>query len=187
MRIDPLPIAGAYLVTPDVHTDPRGTLTEWFRPDLLHESIGEAFTPVQSNISVSGPDIVRGMHFTSPGQAKYVTCAHGELFDVIVDIRVGSPTFGEMTTLRLDGDRHLALYLAAGLGHGYCALTEDTTVIYLCPSTYVAGAERSVHPLDPELGIPWPTDAPVLSQRDADAYPLATMRERGLLPRFHQD
>ncbi|HET6214153.1 MAG TPA: dTDP-4-dehydrorhamnose 3,5-epimerase, partial [Micromonosporaceae bacterium] len=125
-------------------------------------------------------------HFADvpPGQAKYITCTRGALVDVVVDIRVGSPTFGQWEAVRLDDVDRRAVYLAEGLGHGFCALTEDATLTYLCSQTYNPSGERAVHPLDPSLAIAWPTDAPVLSARDDAAPPLAHAQRDGVLPSY---
>jgi dTDP-4-dehydrorhamnose 3,5-epimerase len=104
-----------------------------------------------------------------PGQAKYVTCVRGAVLDVVVDLRRGSPTFGRWEPVHLDDVDRRAVYLAEGLGPGFCALTDDATLTYLCSSTYNPAAEHAVHPLDPALGIDWPADAPILSARDAAA------------------
>jgi dTDP-4-dehydrorhamnose 3,5-epimerase len=134
---------------------------------------------------VSARDVVRGIHFADvpPGQAKYVTCVAGAVLDVVVDIRVGSPTFGQWESVRLDDEERHAVYLAEGLGHGFCALTEQATVTYLCSSEYRPGREHGIHPLDAELGIAWPAAVPLLSPKDAAAPSLAEARAAGLLPR----
>jgi dTDP-4-dehydrorhamnose 3,5-epimerase len=106
------------------------------------------------------------------------------VLDVVVDIRVGSPTFGTWDAVRLDDEDRRAVYLAEGLGHGFCALTEGATVAYLCSSTYRPGHEHGIDPLDPELGIDWPAAVPLLSTKDAEAPSLAGARSRGLLPQY---
>src|SRR5690606_21424643 len=137
----------------------------------LAEAVGHPLTLAQANLSVSAAGVVRGIHYAEvpPGQAKYVTCPSGAVLDVVVDLRVGSPTFGRWEAVRLDDVDRRAVYLTEGLGHGFCALTEGATVAYLCSTTYHPAAERSIHPLDPALGITWPVDAPHLSARDANA------------------
>ena len=184
--MDPLTIEGAYAFTPRVHEDDRGSFHEWFRADLL-ERTGHRFGLAQANCSVSGAGVVRGIHFAEvpPGQAKYITCVRGAALDVVVDIRVGSPTFGRYEFVRLDADEHRCVYLAEGLGHGFMALTDDTMVVYLCSTPYTPEREHGVHPLDPELGIAWPEDLdPVLSPKDAAAPSLAEAQKAGLLPDY---
>ncbi len=186
MKVRPLTIEGAFEVTPVQHRDPRGTFLEWYRFDALAAAVGHTLDLAQANLSTSSRDVVRGIHFADvpPGQAKYVTCVSGAVLDVVVDIRVGSPTFGVWEAVTLDDEDRRAVYLAEGLGHGFCALTEQATVAYLCSSTYRPGHEHGIHPLDPELGIVWPAGAPVLSPKDADAPTLSQARAAGLLPRY---
>ncbi|MEV0899944.1 dTDP-4-dehydrorhamnose 3,5-epimerase [Actinoplanes sp. NPDC049802] len=186
MKIRPLGIEGAFEVTPAQHGDDRGRFLEWYRFDALAEAVGHPLDLAQANLSTSVRGVVRGIHFADvpPGQAKYVTCVAGAVLDVIVDIRVGSPTFGSWEAVRLDDEDRRAVYLAEGLGHGFCALTEGATVAYLCSSTYRPGHEHGIHPLDPELGIAWPVGEPVLSAKDAAAPSLWEAGAKDLLPRY---
>jgi dTDP-4-dehydrorhamnose 3,5-epimerase len=184
VKIRPLSIDGAWEITPQQHGDPRGLFLEWYRADHLAEEVGHPLELAQANLSVSAQGVVRGIHFADvpPGQAKYLTCVRGALLDVVVDIRVGSPTFGQWDAVRLDDVDRRAVYVSEGLGHGYCALTDDATLAYLCSSTYQPAREHSVHPLDPELAIAWPAESPILSARDAAAPTLAEARAAGRLP-----
>lgn len=128
------------------------------------------------------------MHFSDvpPGQAKYVTCVAGAVLDVVVDIRLGSPTFGEWEAVRLDGSAS-ALYLTEGLGHAFLALTDGATVVYMCSTGYAPHREHGVHPLDPALGIAWPAGVePLLSAKDAAAPTLAEAEDLGLLPSYEE-
>ncbi|MEU7573552.1 dTDP-4-dehydrorhamnose 3,5-epimerase family protein [Micromonospora sp. NPDC049240] len=186
MRIRPLGIEGAWEVTPQQHGDPRGRFLEWYRHDRLAEAVGHPLRLAQANLSVSARDVVRGVHFADvpPGQAKYLTCVRGAVLDVVVDVRVGSPTFGRWEAVRLDDANRRAVYLAEGLGHAVCALTDDATLSYLCSATYRPAAEHTVHPLDPALAIDWPTATPLLSARDAAAPSLAEARAAGRLPDY---
>lgn len=188
MKIRPLAIEGAWEVTPVQHGDARGAFLEWYRFDALAEAVGHPLDLAQANLSTSAKDVVRGIHFADvpPGQAKYVTCVSGAVLDVIVDLRVGSPTFGTWEAVRLDDADRRAVYLAEGLGHGFCSLTEGATVAYLCSATYRPGHEHGVHPLDPDLAIEWPAGEPLLSGKDAVAPSLAQARESGLLPRHDE-
>jgi len=185
VKIRPLSIEGAFEITPVQHSDPRGAFLEWYRFDHLAAAVGHPLDLAQANLSISARDTVRGIHFADvpPGQAKYVTCVSGAVLDVVVDIRVGSPTFGAWEAVTLDDQDRRAVYLAEGLGHAFCALTEGAVVTYLCSSTYRPGAEHGINPLDPELGITWPTPVPLLSTKDAEAPTLSAAREAGLLPR----
>ncbi|MFJ3978893.1 dTDP-4-dehydrorhamnose 3,5-epimerase [Streptomyces sp. NPDC090021] len=184
MKFRELSIAGAFEVTPQLHGDPRGLFTEWYRFDRLAEVVGHPLNLAQANLSVSAAGVVRGIHFADVprGQAKYVTCVRGAVLDVIVDLRVGSPTFGRWEGVRLDDVDRRAVYIPEGLGHGFCALTDDATLSYLCSETYNPTGEHSVHPLDPDLGIEWPADVPQLSARDEAAPSLAEAIATGLLP-----
>ena len=186
MKIRPLSIEGAFEVTPLQHGDSRGTFLEWYRFDALAAAVGHPLSLAQANLSTSARDVVRGIHFADvpPGQGKYVTCVSGAVLDVVVDIRVGSPTFGSWEAVPLDDEERRSVYLAEGLGHAFCALTEGATVAYLCSSTYRPGHEHGIDPLDPELGINWPAGTPLLSTKDAAAPSLAEALAAGLLPSF---
>ena len=195
MKITPLTIEGAYEITPVQHGDARGSFLEWYRFDKLAEVVGHPLDLAQANLSTSAKDVVRGIHFADvpPGQAKYVTCVSGAVLDVVVDLRVGSPTFGAWEAVTLDDRDRRAVYLAEGLGHAFCALTEGATVSYLCSSTYRPGHEHGVHPLDPGIGIDWPTTArdgsplsPLLSPKDEAAPTLAEIRDTGLLATYEE-
>ncbi len=186
MKVRPLTIEGAFEVVPVQHRDSRGTFLEWYRFDALAAAVGHPLELAQANLSTSARDVVRGVHFADvpPGQAKYVTCVSGAVLDVVVDIRVGSPTFGSWEAVPLDDEERRAVYLAEGLGHAFCALTEGATVAYLCSSTYRPGHEHGIDPLDPDLAIDWPADTPRLSTKDAAAPSLAQARAAGLLPQY---
>ena len=183
--MEPMSIGGAWTFTPALHRDDRGCFLEWFRAAELSESLGYRPEIAQANCSVSSRGVIRGIHFTSvpPGQAKYVTCVSGAVLDVIVDIRVGSPTYGHWEPVRLDDTSRRAVFLAEGLGHAFTAVSDEATVVYLCSTPYSPGREHGVHPLDPDIGIEWPTATePVLSGKDAAAPTLEQARRAGLLP-----
>ncbi|MEU8606792.1 dTDP-4-dehydrorhamnose 3,5-epimerase family protein [Actinoplanes sp. NPDC048791] len=186
MKITPLAIAGAWEVSPVQNRDDRGVFLELYRDEQFSAAVGYAFPLAQANVSVSAKGVVRGIHYADvpPGQAKYVTCVQGAVFDVIVDIRVGSPTFGRWEAIRLDDTERHAVYLSSGLGHGFCALTDNAAVTYFCSTTYHPSRERAVHPLDSQLAIDWPVDDIRLSSRDMGAPSLAGALEAGLLPPF---
>jgi dTDP-4-dehydrorhamnose 3,5-epimerase len=193
VQIRELSIRGAFEVTPQVHADERGAFAEWFRADRFARATGHRFVLEQANVSVNVAGSLRGIHFADlpPGQAKYVSCLRGAAVDVTVDIRVGSPTYGAWAAVTLDDRTRNAVYLAEGLGHGFMALEDDTVVSYLCSAPYAPDREHTVHPLDPGLGIAWPsvgrngqTLAPRLSARDQAAPSLADARAAGLLPAY---
>jgi dTDP-4-dehydrorhamnose 3,5-epimerase len=187
MDIESLDVPDAWLCKPDVHPDDRGSFLEWFRADKLATAVGRPFHVVQANHSVSRRGVVRGVHFADvpPGQGKYVYCARGSMLDVIVDLRVGSPSFGKHCTVVLDDVVRCGVFIAEGLGHAFCATSEHASVAYLVTSTYNAAAERTVSPVDPELNLPWPSDVPLLfSDKDRDAPSLAGAMTLGLLPSY---
>ena len=188
MKFRPLTVAGAWEITPVQHGDPRGLFMEWYRGDHLAAELGHGFNLAQANLSVSARGVVRGVHFADvpPGQAKYVTCVRGAVLDVVVDLRVGSPTFGRWEGVRLDDAERRAVYLSEGLGHGFCALTDDATLAYLCSTTYSPEREHGVHPLDPRLGIEWPVAEPLVSAKDAAAPSLDEALAAGLLPSYEK-
>lgn len=187
MQVSPLAVPDAYVVTPAQHRDDRGVFLEWYAATPFAAAVGHPLPLAQANLSVSRRGVCRGLHYADvpPGQAKYVTCPRGAVLDVVVDIRVGSPTFGALDAVRLDDVDRRAVYLAEGLGHAFLALTDDATVSYLVSTPYDAPSERALHPLDPALGLPWPGEVEVLlSPKDAAAPSLAQAREAGLLPSY---
>ncbi len=189
MQADELKVPGAWSFTPHQFLDPRGVFLEWFKAGVLEQAIGFPLTVKQANHSVSGRGALRGVHFADvpPGQAKYVYCTRGAVLDVVVDIRVGSPTFGVNDAVRLDDVERRGVYLSEGLGHAFLALTDDANVTYLCSEPYKPVGEHAVHPLDPALDLPWPGDVePLLSDKDAAAPTLAEARDSGLLPSYDE-
>ncbi len=186
MEVEPLPLAGAYVFTPAQHADDRGVFLEWYRSDVLEAATGRSLPLAQANHSVSNRGVVRGIHYADvpPGQAKFVYCPRGAVLDVVVDIRVGSPTFGSWTSVLLDDVERRGMYLAEGLGHGFAALQDDSSVTYLCSTPYAPAREHSIQALDPALGIDWPVATPVLAPRDEAAPTLAEADAAGLLPRW---
>jgi dTDP-4-dehydrorhamnose 3,5-epimerase len=182
-----LGIGGAWVLEPTVFPDDRGSFHEWYRGAEFRAATGYDLALVQANCSVSRRGVLRGIHFADvpPGQAKYVTCVRGAVLDVVVDVRVGSPTYGRWEAVRLDEETRRAVFLAEGLGHAFMALTDDATVVYLCSAGFAPEREHGVHPLDPALGIAWPRGIePVLSHKDAGAPSLADAERSGLLPAY---
>lgn len=189
MKLDSLPVADSWLITPTIHRDERGAFLEWFRGDVAADTIGRAFPVLQANHSVSARGVIRGVHFADvpPGQAKYVYCASGVVLDVVVDLRVGSPTFGRHAAIELNHETRQAVLMSEGLGHAFCALTETAEVVYLVSTTYDPAVEHTISAFDPELALPWSTatDAPPqLSPRDAAAMTLSEASDAGILPRY---
>ena len=187
MEFRPLSIEGAWEFTPVLRPDDRGVFLESFKGTIFGEAIGHSLELKQMNISVSKMGTVRGIHFADipPGQAKYIQCFDGRVLDVVVDIRIGSPTFGQWDAVELDTVKRNAVYVAEGLGHAFCALSESVTVGYLCSEPYAPTREHGIHPLDPDLDLPWPDgEATVLSPKDAAASRLSEAQEQGLLPLY---
>lgn len=195
MQFRELAVAGAWEITPKQFGDPRGVFLEWFKAPECAAAIGHHFDLAQGNCSVSAAGVLRGIHFADvpPSQAKYVTCAKGAVLDVVVDIRVGSPTFGRWDSVLLDDTDRRAIYLSEGLGHAFMSLEDGSTVLYLVSSGYAPEREHGIHPLDPEVGIDWPTVdregralVPLLSDKDTAAPGLSEAREQGLLPSYDE-
>jgi dTDP-4-dehydrorhamnose 3,5-epimerase len=193
VEIRPLAIEGAYEITPVQHGDSRGVFLEWFKASTFREAVGRDLELAQANCSVSAAGVIRGIHFSDvpPGQAKYVMCISGAVFDVAVDVRVGSPTFGKWDSQVLDDVDRRGIFISEGLGHAFMSLTERSTVVYLCSTPYAPGREHGVHPLDSTIGIDWPQIgrdgealAYVLSEKDAAAPRLSDAVDLDLLPRL---
>jgi dTDP-4-dehydrorhamnose 3,5-epimerase len=187
MQARALRIDGAWEFTPKAYGDDRGVFLEWFKGDAFRNAVGHDLVVPQANQSVSARGVVRGVHFAAipPSQAKYVYCTRGAVLDVAVDIRVGSPTFGQWDAVTLDDVDRRAIYLAEGLGHAFMSLQDGSTVTYLCSTPYNPGNEHGTDPLDKDLDLPWPADVtPILSDKDRDAPTLAEAQEQGLLPDY---
>jgi len=180
-------VPDAFVVTPKQHRDERGVFLECYRSDFLADALGYSLSLRQANCSVSAAGVLRGIHSAGlpPGQAKYVTCVQGAVLDVIVDIRVGSPTFGQWDSVRLDDRDRKAVYISEGLGHAFISLTDGATVFYMCSDVYSPNREFGINALDPEIGIEWPQNLkPNLSPKDEAAPMLDEAAAAGILPSF---
>ena len=190
MQIRELSIPDAYEITPKQFGDDRGVFLEWYRFDKLEEASGRSIDLRQANTSVSKRGVVRGIHFADipRGQAKYVTVTHGAVLDYVIDIRVGSPTFGQWDSVLLDTADRRAIFLSEGLGHAFVALTDDATVSYLVTDVFNAPREHGINPVDPEIGLVFPPDAgeALLSPKDTDAPGLSEAAAAGLLPTWDE-
>lgn len=177
MDVEALGLEGVFRLTSPVWGDERGFFREWLKmPDL--ETSGINFVARQANLSRSSRNVVRGLHYSvaPEGQSKVVTCAEGELLDVMVDLRVGSPTFGQHESVVLRGGDGVSLFLPSGIGHGFCAQSDEAVLVYLLSSPYNPACELEVHPFDEELKVKWPlTGDAILSAKDAAA---PSFRER---------
>lgn len=193
MAFRELSVPGAWELTPALHSDDRGLFYEWFTDTEFAALSGARFDMRQANCSVSSAGVLRGLHFAQcpPGQAKYVTCLRGAVFDVVVDIRIGSPSYGRWDSTLLDDRDRRSVYLSEGLAHGFLALQDDSTVAYLCSAGYEPEREHTICPTDPEIGITWPStifgSEFTLSARDRQAPTLAQVRAAGLLPTWDGD
>lgn len=168
-------VAGVEELTVHTHVDNRGTLARWHDQPMM---------VAQANATTSPRGVIRGIHYAMHPQAKRVTCVHGAVLDVAVDLRVGSPTFGEVDVFLLNDQNRRAVHIPAGVGHGFQVITGTATVVYLLTEPHTPDLERSVNPLDPALGINWPVDEPTLSDRDKAAPTLHVALESELLPGY---
>src|ERR1700757_4667291 len=191
MQIRQLDIAGAWEITPQLHADARGLFFEWLTDQGFTSFAGHRLDPREARCSVSAAVVLRGLHFAQlpPSQAKYVTCLTGSVFDVVVDIRLGSPTFGHWDSVLLDDRDRRSVYLSEGLAHGFVALQDNSTVMYLCSAEYNPQREHTIGATDPALAIEWPLvdGAPAnLPARDPAAPSLDQVRAAGLLPTWEE-
>ncbi len=166
MQISDLRIKGLKLIKPRIFKDERGFFFESYRKDL-YLSLGIEVPFVQDNVSFSQKGTVRALHFQShPGQAKLVSCIQGKIWDVAVDIRPESPTFGQWEAVELDDQGHHQLFVPIGFAHGFCVLSETALVQYKVSAPYDAKTECSIRWNDPDINVIWPIQQPVLSPRD---------------------
>ena len=191
MKVRELKVPGAWEITPTIHGDSRGYFFEWLTDRDFTAFAGHRLNVRQANCSVSSAGVLRGVHFAQlpPSQANYVTCVSGSVFDVVVDTRVGSPTFGQWDSVLLDGQDHRSIYISEGLGHGFLALEDNSTIMYLCSSEYNPQREHTICATDPTLAIDWPLvdgATPTLSDRDAVAPSFEEVRAAGLLPTWEE-
>jgi dTDP-4-dehydrorhamnose 3,5-epimerase len=179
MKITQTPLAGVVVIEPKVFKDERGFLLETFQVGRYLES-GVAGTFVQDNLSHSVQGTLRGLHFQEPhGQGKLVQVIRGAIFDVAVDVRRGSPTFGRWFGVELSEDNHLQMWIPTGFAHGFFVTSPIADVTYKCTAPYVPGAGRGIAWNDPDIGITWPSDAPLLSPQDRAA---PRLRDAPVLP-----
>jgi 5-epimerase len=188
MRTRKLAVKGAVEFSPPIFTDERGCFVSPYQEAAFVDAVGKPlFAVAQTNISLSRRGVVRGVHFTAtpPGTAKLVYCTHGRVLDIVVDVRVGSPTYGKWDAVILDQEVCRASYLPLGVGHAFVALEDDSVMSYLLSQSYEPENEHALSVLDPALGLPIPQDIePVLSERDLRAPGLAEARGQGMLPDY---
>ncbi|MGW7071663.1 dTDP-4-dehydrorhamnose 3,5-epimerase family protein [Streptomyces sp. NPDC054855] len=184
MRITELEIPGAFVIAPRHLRDERGSFHEALRTEELEKAAGRPFTPRQINYSVSKRNTLRGIHSVTnpPGQAKFVTSVRGVLRDILVDLRLGSPTYGRHVSNELDADAGTSVFVPEGVGHGFLTLTDDACICYVLSTAHVPGTQVDIDPLDPELALPWGfTEPPLISDKDAKAPTAAQAAAAGLL------
>ncbi|PQJ34766.1 dTDP-4-dehydrorhamnose 3,5-epimerase [Salinibacter sp. 10B] len=170
-------LPGVRVIEPDVYTDDRGAFLEtWNARDYGKHGLDVTF--VQDNLSRSRTHVLRGLHFQNPRpQGKLITVLKGEVYDVVVDIRAGSDTFGEWEGLRLSAENGRQLYVPEGFAHGFVVTGDEALFHYKCTDFYHPEAEGVIHWNDPTLGIDWPVDDPVLSERDREAPGIEALSE----------
>ena len=184
MKITPLSVPEVLLVEPRVFSDDRGYFLETWS-ERAWQAAGRSESFVQDNASYSLRGTLRGLHLQNPnGQGKLVMVSSGIVWDVAVDLRVGSPTFGKWAADELSEENHKQLYIPPGFGHGFCVLSESARFVYKCTAAYDPTAELSVRFDDPDLAIAWPLQAPLLSPKDAKAPLLAKILAEERLPVF---
>jgi dTDP-4-dehydrorhamnose 3,5-epimerase len=186
VKLIELSIPDLYVLESPVWGDDRGLFREWFK-DEDFQAAGIEFHAQQANLSVSKRDVVRGLHYSlaPQGQAKVVTCTHGELDDVIVDIRVGSPTFGRHEIIHLAAGEERSVYVPVGVAHGFCVTSDVAALTYLLSSPFNAALELEINPFDEEINVPWAVSGDaVVSPKDAQAPSLAARRDANELPLF---
>lgn len=186
MEIRELGIMGALEFSPKIYSDDRGSFREWFNLQEIKKVIDFSFSVVQGNVSHSKMDVIRGVHFSNSnkGQDKFVTCISGEIVDVLIDLRLGSPTYlvKEYVSLVPSGGR--SVFIPTGVGHGFVSRAEDSIVCYLLSSEYDPKTEQAIYPFDPKLNIAWNTENPILSERDLSAQSFEQAHALGLLSAY---
>ena len=186
MKSNPFEISGAWEVELKKFDDSRGFFFESFRSDFSQDTFGRKFTVKQINTSVSTKGSVRGIHYAlvPPSQAKYVQCQRGSIMDYVIDIRIGSPTFGKSISIELTSDTPRAIFIEEGLAHAFVALEDETVVTYLVNENFNPEREKGINPFDKELAINWPKMDLLLSEKDKTAISLTEAKELDLLPSF---
>jgi len=175
------PLTGVLVIQPDVFKDERGFFLESYNQEKYRQHMPGDF--VQDNHSLSTRNTLRGLHAQNPHmQGKLVRVIRGEVFDVAVDIRVGSPTFGQWFGEHLSADNFRQMYIPPGFAHGFCVTSELAEFEYKCTDTYHPECELVLAWNDPQVGVDWPVSEPVLSGRDQQGLGLEQLRQQGRLP-----
>lgn len=174
MPFQEMKIKGAWIHAPIRHNDNRGHFEEQFKLSQIESELGRTFTVKQVNQSVSNKGVIRGIHYTdSPeGQAKYVSCPKGAIWDVVVDLRKDSPTYGQWEAVELSAENGLSVFISEGLGHAILSLKDGSVANYLCTNEYAPEADRTINPLSAKLGIDFDSSGITefrLSEKDSGA------------------
>ena len=188
MTLQELSIIGAYLITHNVFHDERGLFREWYKNEEII-SIDKDFLIQQANFSRSRKFVIRGIHYSlaPEGQVKVVTCTSGAIVDVLIDIRVGSPTYLQIEYIKLSEESGRVIYIPSGVGHGFIVESDSASVAYLTTSKFIPEYEKAIYPTDPELGIIWPIpvgENVIISKADTQAPTLVQAQESGFLPKY---
>lgn len=185
MKIEELEIKGVFFVTPEFFSDSRGTFFELFQEDLFEQVTGRKFGTKQSNVSISRRYALRGIHFTkdAPGQAKYVTCMSGSILDFIIDLRIGSSTFGKWASIELSSHNNNAVFIPEGVGHAFLSLEDNSKVSYLVSDFYSPNNELAINPLDKDIALDLPIHSSlIISEKDKMAPSFQYAKKNNLLP-----
>ena len=186
MKVRESRLPGVMTVEPRVFEDARGSFVEiWSERGWAAAGLPRGLPRlfVQDSLSFSRPGVLRGLHFQNPDpQGKLICVLRGEVFDVVVDVRVGSPTFGRWLGLTLSGDNRLQLYIPEGFAHGFVVTGDGADFFYKCTAPYNPQAEHTLAWNDPRLGIDWPVARPTLSEKDSRGNTLAELEALGVLP-----
>jgi dTDP-4-dehydrorhamnose 3,5-epimerase len=188
MNIEKLSISGSYLISNDMYPDSRGNFFEWFNQDSIVR-MNIFFGVAQANFSTSKKGVVRGLHYSlaPKGQSKIVMCSSGLINDVIVDLRIGSPTFRATQNVTLSPDSGKVVFIPTGVGHGFSVLSDTASLTYLLSSEYSPSDEHTIKPLDESLAINWhlPLDTkPIMSERDESAISFDQALKQNLLSKY---
>ena len=188
MKAQPLKISGSWKIEFQKFDDNRGFFYESFKEEDFKKLIGRNLNIKQTNTSSSSRGSVRGIHYAlvPPSQAKLVQCQRGSIKDYVIDIRVGSPTFGQFEEIELNENSASAVFIEEGLAHAFVALENQTVVTYFVTEKYNPEREKGINPFDKTLNVKWPDLEPILSEKDKQAISLQEAKNQGLLPSFDE-
>jgi dTDP-4-dehydrorhamnose 3,5-epimerase len=190
MSFTPLKIEGAWLFTPKKFDDDRGSFHESFKLSTISEVLNRGFEVKQVNQSHSKAGVIRGIHWADvpPGQAKYISCPRGAIWDIVVDLREGSATFGKWDAVEISAENSQSVLIEEGLGHAFLSLADDTVVSYLCSEPFNPIREHGINPLDETISIPFGSQLQghgfTFSPKDVEAPSFLEAKALGLLPKY---